>query len=164
MSSPDPRAVEADDRLLDALAAGELTGPDLTDDPAIAALADWRAELRNGDQPAVAAPARPRRRRPARSPRRSLAAAAATAAVLVGGGVAAAAVSGPHGPLGGLHRLVFGAGDHAETPARVRCTSTPPTGPRTCSTGPPACCARRRGRYSRPTGTPSPSRSTGRTG
>ena len=114
MSSPDPRAVEADDRLLDALAAGELTGPDLTDDPAIAALADWRAELATATSPAGTAPARVRRRRPARSPRRSLAAAAATAAVLVGGGVAAAAVSGPHGPLGGLHRLVFGAGDHAE--------------------------------------------------
>ena len=59
MSSPDRRAVEADDRLLDALGAGELAGTDLADDPAIAALADWRAALATAPIPDHAGPGRP---------------------------------------------------------------------------------------------------------
>lgn len=117
MTSAELDAVRADDLLLDALGAG-LDRLDAAGDPASAALARWRQELgaaadavgiAEPDFPAVAAGMVPLpQRRPARGVRRGLAALAATAAVLAGGGVAAAAVSGPHGPLAGLHRLIFG--------------------------------------------------------
>src|SRR4051812_45320821 len=101
----------ADDQLVNVLAAGAPADHD----PLAALLTAWRAELEHATP--TTAPTRPATEQPSiipasgRHPRRLTrrAVAALTAAALVGGGgVAAAAVSGPHGPLGALHRILFG--------------------------------------------------------
>ena len=100
--------VLADDALLDGLGAGEVIADDVLSSQLSAwchelELATPRLPLRAQPSAAVALPAK-RHRRTSR-----VVAGAATVVVLAaGGGVAAAAVSGPHGPLGGLHRILFG--------------------------------------------------------
>ena len=60
------------------------------------------------------------RRRGTTRARRFGSAAVAPVVLLTGGGVAAAAVSGPNGPLGGLHRVLFGSPRPSDpVPARV---------------------------------------------
>src|SRR5690242_14766488 len=119
MMSPDLPLVREDDLLLDALG----TGATPTDDQLVGRLAQWRRELveatpagEGRDAVILALPTRDRR-----GMRHGIATAAIVTAVLAGGGVAAAAASGPHGPLGGLHRLLFGTPHSSAT--------TPPTGP-----------------------------------
>jgi hypothetical protein len=105
--------VAASDALLDGLGAGcpidaAQSGPG---DPALTALlASWRRELDDHattlmTSPPVAAPSRPSRW--VRAHQRTAAATAVVVAIATSTGVAAAA-DGPTGPLGGLHRLMFG--------------------------------------------------------
>lgn len=116
--SMDAAALFADDAFLDALAAGQPIDAEPIDaDPLGVLLYRWRAELvqatpattHHGLTAAGDLPTQ-RRRRLARA----AVGAAAAVAVLAGGGVAAAAASGPHGPLGGLHQLIFGGSTHTD--------------------------------------------------
>lgn len=107
--------VAATDALLDDLAAGrpvEVRQLDDDDEAAMAGLlATWRAELDDRAGTVMTAPplvvpaTRPSRW--VRAHQRTAAATAVVVALAASGGVAAAA-SGPTGPLGGLHKLIFG--------------------------------------------------------
>lgn len=112
----DATAVAHDDALLSALGAGAAV-----DDDGVGALLNaWRDEL-------VAAPVPPATSLGSRSElatrRRRLSRGAAagliTAALVAGGGVAAAAASGPAGPFGSLHRVLFGGPSHSTPADRV---------------------------------------------
>lgn len=126
MNSPDFDAVLADDLLLDALGAGrDVPGnrPDVDGETdLVTALAQWRAELvaavETGPVPGPPATV-PGAARSRRTARRGIAAMVAVAGVLAGGGVAAAAVSGAHGPFGGLHRLIFGDPSASDGPGQL---------------------------------------------
>jgi hypothetical protein len=104
-----------DEALLDRLAAGSPAD----DDGLGILLGAWRSEL---DLAASASPATSRRHLTSASRRdhgrvsRTAISAFAAAALFATGGVAAAAVSGPGGPLGALHRAIFG-GQHSSVDA-----------------------------------------------
>ncbi len=103
-------AIDADDRLLDALAAGH---PTASQEPGALLLANWRTELDTAARldPAtiVPVPAESAPRRWSRLQRNAAGAAAAVVTLAATTGVAAAA-GGTHGPLAPLHRLIFGGG------------------------------------------------------
>ena len=105
----DTAAVIDDDLLISALAAGERV-----DDGGICSfLSAWRVELDSAVRTiAVTDLARARSRRGSRR----VVAATAAIALATGGGVAAAVAAGPTGPLGGLHRILFGGtvGKHVD--------------------------------------------------
>lgn len=113
----DAGALADDDAMLTALGAG-----DTVDDGAIGPLLNaWRVELDAAPVPLGAAVTpRPdelsvRRRRLSRG----VAASVVAAAMVAGGGVAAAAASGPNGPLGPLHRVLFGGPAHTVGADRI---------------------------------------------
>jgi hypothetical protein len=104
-------AIAADDALLDGLAWGELTPPD---DGLGQLLASWRQELDVvldtlaidvSTETLVTFPAR----RGGWLHRRTAGIAAAALVVVAGSTGAAAAAGGPHGPLGAVNRVLFGA-------------------------------------------------------
>lgn len=113
----DASHVLVDDALLDLLAAGGTC-----DEDAVAVLlSEWRAELsRATPAPLPRRAPTPTRRDPGRASHTAMSAVAA-AALLMTGGVAAAAASGPGGPLGALHRVLFG---EQHTPTITDATAT----------------------------------------
>jgi hypothetical protein len=119
-------AVIADDLVLTMLGAG-----DVADDDPGGLFAAWRAEL------VAATPAAPLRVARRRLPNGFVAGAIATVLV-AGGGVAAAAASGPHGPLGHLHQIIFGAQSrpHEDVSTTPSPLSTPPPRPEPTGTAP----------------------------
>ena len=108
-----------DEALINQLAAGEC----LDEDAIGARLSAWREELELATPPILASaatvPEPARRRLP-----RSFVSTATALVVVAGGSVAAAAATGPGGPLGPLHRMLFG-GSSADAPS----VPDPTTGP-----------------------------------
>ena len=111
-SALDLKQLAHDEKLLTALASG--SQPATPDAAFTDLLAGWRDELDDAaaalppvDVAALLAEGSPRRT-PLRG-RRAVAAAAAGVVTVLGMTGTAAAISGPHGPLAPLHRVIFGA-------------------------------------------------------
>jgi hypothetical protein len=110
MDADDLAAYATDDALLDAIAAGVSWGvpSEATRDEVADLLGSWRRELDDAipvDEDVVPASRTSWRSRA----RRHTAAAAAVVVTLAASTGVAAAASGTHGPLAGLHRVLFGA-------------------------------------------------------